>query len=38
MVKVKLYELLATLITIDNEIINSAISERSFSQLIIVKW
>jgi hypothetical protein len=36
MVKVKLYELLSTLILIDNEVINKAIAEKSFNALIAV--
>ena len=36
MVKVKLYELLSTLILIDNEVINKAIAEKSFMALIAV--
>ena len=36
LVKVKLYELLATLIGMDNEIINKALASKSFSKLVVV--
>jgi len=35
-IKVKMYELLETLINLDNEIINKAITNRSFIDLVMV--
>jgi len=35
LVRVKLYELLSTLIAIDNQIINGAIMGRNFMQIIV---
>jgi hypothetical protein len=37
MIKVKFYELLQTLITLDNEIINKAIEERRFCDILMVR-
>lgn len=36
-VKVKLYELFYTLIELDNEIINKAIAEREFLNIVMVR-
>lgn len=35
-IKVKLYELLETLIQLDNEIINKSVNERAFLSIIMV--
>ena len=38
MTKVKLYELLWTLVSIDNEIINRSIANKSFNQVLLVNF
>jgi len=38
LIRVKLYELLHTLIQIDNEIINKGISERGIPDLVVVSF